>query len=122
MRKRPFYTGYICQLFVIKITLNTNISKEKKNSFLTENASSGGLSGRIPIATDFNLTDSEGQSLLWLSLVTQQQDIAKVLVDAGAYVDQEDDRGETLLHRSLTRKDVNATLFLLQNGANINKR
>lgn len=60
--------------------------------------------------------------MLWLSLVTQQQDIAKVLVDAGAYVDQEDERGETLLHRSLTRKDVDATLFLLQNSANINKR
>lgn len=80
------------------------------------------MSGRIPIATDFNLTDSEGQSLLWLSLITQQQDIAKVLVEAGAYVDQEDDRGETLLHRSLMRRDVDATLFLLQNSANFNKR
>lgn len=119
---------------ILKISLPRNFSIEFKISFelqlyyhthilnLLENASSGGLSGRIPIATDFNLTDSEGQSLLWLSLVTQQHDIAKILVDAGAYVDQEDEKGETLLHRSLTRKDVDATLFLLQNNANINKR
>lgn len=80
------------------------------------------MSGRIAIAIDFNLQDSEGQSLLWLSLVTRQHDIAKLLVDAGAYVDQEDERGETLLHRSLMLKDVDATLFLLQNSANINKR
>jgi len=89
---------------------------------IIENASRGGLGGRIPIATDFNLLDSEGQSLLWLSLVSQQQDVAKMMVDAGAFVDQEDEHKETLLHRSIVYKDEDATLFLLQNSANINKR
>ena len=66
--------------------------------------------------------DSEGQSLLWLALLSQQSDVAKMLVDAGSFVDLEDDNKETLLHRSIVFKDSESTLFLLQNGANINKR
>ena len=60
--------------------------------------------------------------MLWLSLLSQQQDVAKMMVDVGAYVDQENEHHETLLHRSIVCKDTDATLFLLQNGANINKR
>lgn len=102
----------------------TNRQKEVIKCFVdhSENASRGGLGGRIPIATDFNLLDSEGQSLLWLSLLSKQNDVSKILVDAGSFVDLENEKGETLLHRSIVYKDSEATLFLLQNGANINKR
>lgn len=90
--------------------------------FLLDNASRGSIGGRIPINIDLNIVDSEGQSPLWLALLSKDLGIAKLLIDSGAYVDQETSEKDTLLHRTLVRKDADACLFLLQNGADFNKR
>ena len=87
-----------------------------------DNASRGAIGGRIPMMPDFNIIDSEGQSLLQLALLTKQYEIGKLLVDAEADLDVTGDDQRTLLHKSIQRKDVESCLFLLEHEADINKR
>ena len=75
------------------------------------------------MVTDFNLLDSEGQSPLWLALLTKQQDVALQLIDAGANVNSTNATGdETMLHKSIMLKNLDTCLFLVENGADVNIR
>ena len=77
--------------------------------------------GRIPIFPDFNLQDSEGQTVLELALWTKQYQVARSLLDAEADINHIGVDGKTLLHKAITRKDVDSSLFLIENGADINR-
>eukprot|EP00795_Rhopilema_esculentum_P015608 gene15608-6884_t len=86
-----------------------------------DNASHGGGMGRIPIFPDFNLQDSEGQTVLEIALWKKQYQVARSLLDAEADINHIGVDGKTLLHKAITRKDVDSSLFLIDNGADINR-
>lgn len=87
-----------------------------------DNSSHGALGGRLPIIPDFNIVDSEGQSPVWIALLTQQFNVARSLIEGGADMNSRNTDHLTLLHRSIMRKDAEAALFLLSLGADINSR
>ena len=86
-----------------------------------DNASHGGGMGRIPIIPDFSIQDSEGQTVLELALWTKQYQVARSLLDAEADINQVGQDGRSLLHKAIIRKDADSSLFLIENGADINK-
>ena len=77
--------------------------------------------GRIPIIPDFNLQDSEGQTVLELALWTKQYPVARSLLEAEADINYVGNDKQTLLHKAIKRKDIDSCLFLIENGADINK-
>ena len=77
--------------------------------------------GRIPIIPDFNLQDSEGQTVLELALWTKQYQVARSLLEAEADINYVGSDKQTLLHKAIKRKDIDSCLFLIENGADINK-
>ena len=87
-----------------------------------DNSSHGALGGRLPIIPDFNIVDSEGQSPVWIALLTQQYNVARSLIEGGADMNSRNTDHLTLLHRSIMRKDAEAALFLLSLGADIDSR
>lgn len=90
--------------------------------FSSDNSSHGALGGRLPIIPDFDIVDSEGQSPIWIALLTQQYNVARSLIEGGADINSRSSDHLTLLHRSIMRKDAEAALFLLGLGVDINSR
>ena len=81
---------------------------------------SGG--GRLNIAPDFDICDSEEQTALEHSLFTLQYRLAEQVLESGATVDLMDSKGLTLLLKSIQRKEVPSALFLIEHGADVNGR
>lgn len=88
---------------------------------ISDDASHGGGMGRIPIIPDFSIQDSEGQTVLELSLWTNQYHVARSLLDSEADINHSDQQGRSLLHKAIMRKDIDSSLFLVENGADFNK-
>ncbi len=89
---------------------------------ILDNASHGGGGGRIPIIPDFNLPDSEGQTVLELALWSEQYQVARSLLDAEADINYTGEDRQTLLHKAIKRNDITSCLFLIENGADIAQR
>lgn len=79
---------------------------------------SGG--GRLNIAPDFDICDSEEQSALEHALLTGQYRLAEQVLEAGANIDLQDSQGFTLMLKTIRRRDVRSALFLIEHGADIN--
>ncbi|XP_047142037.1 rabankyrin-5 isoform X3 [Hydra vulgaris] len=86
----------------------------------SENASLSG--GRLPIVPDFNVLDSAGQTPLLIALLTKQYKIGKLLVNMDVDLNICGEDHQTLLHKMIMHRNVEACLFLLENGADVNKR
>ncbi|KAI6179468.1 hypothetical protein M3Y98_00613900 [Aphelenchoides besseyi] len=69
---------------------------------------------RLPL----NVLDQEGRSPLWCALIAGKFQAAKLLVDHGADVDEENDEQDVLLVRAIRLKRDDIVQFLLQNRAN----
>lgn len=70
-----------------------------------------------------NLTakNSDGHSALGLALVMNSQlDIAELLLNGGADVNDSNSDGRTLLLHAITRRDVDSAIFLLKHQADPN--
>ncbi|KAG1657884.1 Rabankyrin-5 [Nymphon striatum] len=67
-----------------------------------------------------NEQDSEGNLPLDLALKDKQDSIAKSLLNHGVNVNATDNRGRSLLHKSIERFDKYSSLFLIENGASVN--
>lgn len=89
---------------------------------MLDNASRGGIGGRMLISPDFNLCDSADQTILWIALLTKQYEVAKMLIDADANINAVTQDQQTLLHKAISRRDLESCVFLLENGADIDQR
>ena len=78
--------------------------------------------GRLNVAPDFDICDSEEQSALEHALSTAQYRLAKNVLEAGANIDLKNSRGCSLMLTTIKRKDVPSALFLIEHGADINVR
>ncbi|XP_028400515.1 rabankyrin-5-like isoform X2 [Dendronephthya gigantea] len=78
--------------------------------------------GRLNLAPDFDICDSEEQSALEHALLTAQYRLAETILDAGASIDLRDSEGCSLMLKTIKRKDVPSALFLIEHGADINVR
>lgn len=63
------------------------------------------------------MLDKEGRSPLWCALLAGKFDSAKILLDAGADVNEKSADGEPLLVRAIMSKRDDITRFLLDNKA-----
>ena len=88
---------------------------------IADDASHGGGMGRIPIVPDFSIQDSEGQTVLELALWTGQYQVARSLLDSEADINHSNRQGHSLLHKAIMRKDIDSSLFLIENEADFNK-
>ncbi len=88
--------------------------------FLFQDMVSSG--GRLNLAPDFDICDSEEQSALEHALLTAQYRLAESILEAGASIDLEDSQGCSLMLKTIKRKDVPCALFLIEHGADINVR
>nr|CAB3221682.1 ankyrin repeat and FYVE domain-containing protein 1 [Phallusia mammillata] len=71
---------------------------------------------------DFNIKDSENQTVLALSVWSGFYKIAGQLLSSGADINYKGDSGKTLLHMAIEKQDISSTLFLLEHQADINIR
>lgn len=78
--------------------------------------------GRLNLAPDFDICDSEDQSALEHALLTAQYHMAESILEAGANIDLRDPQQCSLMLKSIKRKDVPSVLFLIEHGADINVR
>ena len=99
--------------------LVNKFEKEVFFQFFTDMVSSG---GRLNVAPDFDICDSEEQSVLEHALSTAQYRLAKNVLEAGANIDLQNSRGCSLMLTTIKRKDVPSALFLIEHGADINVR
>lgn len=79
-------------------------------------------SGKLEIGLNVNLSDGHMESPLSLALWTDQFDIAKQLLAAGADHQAVDTEEPSLLYVAVVREKPQAALFLLENGASYKQR
>ena len=71
---------------------------------------------------DLSIRDGAGDTAFSLSLWSGQFEIALKLLDSGADVECDREDGASLLLTAIVRELPSAALFLLNHGANFNKR
>jgi ankyrin repeat protein len=71
------------------------------------------------ILPNFNLKDSEGQTVLGLALWSNLHNEAARLLGAGANINEKNSDGLTLLHQSIQKQDTASALFLIEHQADI---
>ena len=67
-------------------------------------------------------SDSESPLSLALSAVPKNKEILRALIDAGADLEQRNEAGHTALHQAILKEDSASSVFLLENGADMNAR
>lgn len=65
------------------------------------------------IVPNFNLKDSQGQSVLGLALWNNLHSTSIHLLSAGANINETNTENLTLLHQALLKQDIVSALFLL---------
>ena len=71
------------------------------------------------IIPNFNIKDSEGQTVLGLALWSNLYEEAGKLLGAGANINEKNTEGLTLLHQAVEKQDMNAALFLIEHQADL---
>ncbi|KAK6190601.1 hypothetical protein SNE40_002431 [Patella caerulea] len=89
----------IVQVF---LDFKTNLSKKTNN---------------LAVVPNFNIKDSQGQTILGLSLWNGQHEVAARLLMAGANINEKNAEGLTLLHQAIDKQDTIAALFLIENNS-----
>lgn len=74
------------------------------------------------VVPNFNIQDSEDQTVLGLALVNGLHQVARELLHGGASVNVKNRDGFTLLHQAILHQETQGTLFLLENGADVTIR
>ncbi|CAG5125828.1 unnamed protein product [Candidula unifasciata] len=80
-------------------------------------AKSGNTSRRI--LPNFNVKDSQGQTVLGLALWNHMHDIADRLIKCGANINEKNSAGMTLLHQAIEAQDTISALFLMDHLADL---
>ncbi|KAL5017224.1 hypothetical protein ScPMuIL_006813 [Solemya velum] len=88
--------------------------------FLEHKVAVGQSSDNTKVIPNFNLKDSEGQTVLGLALWNGLHREASRLLGAGANINEKNAEGLTLLHQAIEKQDTDSSLFLLEHQADIN--
>lgn len=73
--------------------------------------------------TQLDIKDKNGETPLSLAIkapLKKGREIVAALINAGANVNQRNEKGYTLLHLAILKEDSATAIFLLENGADIN--
>lgn len=62
-----------------------------------------------------------GKPALWMAIEFQHPDVAKVLIDAGAGVNERDEYGQSMLMKACDTKNLELVQLLIQAGADVNR-
>ncbi|XP_076107100.1 rabankyrin-5-like isoform X1 [Mytilus galloprovincialis] len=73
----------------------------------------------IKILPNFNLKDSDGQTVLGLALWSNLHSEAARLLGAGANINEKNSDGLTLLHQAIEKQDTASALFLIEHQADL---
>ena len=73
----------------------------------------------LKILPNFNIKDSEGQTVLGLSLWCSLHDEAARLLGAGANINEKNTEGLTLLHQAIEKQDTQTAMFLIEHQADV---
>lgn len=73
----------------------------------------------LKILPNFNIKDSEGQTVLGLALWSGLHNEADRLLGAGANINEKNSEGMTLLHQAIEKQDTNSALFLIEHQADL---
>jgi len=71
------------------------------------------------IIPNFNVKDSEGQTVLGLALWGGLYDAAGRLLGAGANINEKNMEGLSLLHQAIEKQDISGSLFLIEHQADL---
>ena len=71
------------------------------------------------VVPNFNLKDSEGQTVLGLALWGGLHETAAAFLAAGANINERNATGLTLLHEAIEKQDTVSALFLIEHHADI---
>ncbi|XP_076453246.1 rabankyrin-5-like [Babylonia areolata] len=71
------------------------------------------------VVPNFNLKDSEGQTVLGLALWGGLHETAAAFLTAGANINERNSAGMTLLHEAIEKQDTVSALFLIEHHADI---
>lgn len=71
------------------------------------------------VVPNFNLKDSEGQTVLGLALWSGLHETAAAFLGAGANINERNAAGMTLLHEAIEKQDTISALFLIEQHADI---
>ena len=120
----PFFSKLILapHYFTNMIPREYKVEKIKYISLCTLQKTAQALQSRdgIQIIPDFNLRDSNDQTVLGLALWTGLHSFAAQLLHAGANINYTTGDGHTLLHLAIQKQDTSSALFLLEHQADIN--
>lgn len=117
-------------LLILIVTSLTTIAQTAKNtvnadSMLIKGCTYGDVQSikkAISLNADFNCTNSEGQSPLYLVSKLARFDLVKLLVDNGANVNTCGNDKITPLHWAVEYNNVKIVKLLLEHGANVDAR
>ena len=73
----------------------------------------------LKILPNFNLKDSDGQTVLGLALWSNLHSEAARLLGAGANINEKNSEGLTLLHQAVQKQDTASALFLIEHQADL---
>ncbi|XP_062587167.1 rabankyrin-5-like isoform X2 [Saccostrea cucullata] len=73
----------------------------------------------LKILPNFNIKDSEGQTVLGLALWSGLHNEADRLLGAGANINEKNAEGMTLLHQAIEKQDTKSALFLIEHQADL---
>ncbi|KAL3858016.1 hypothetical protein ACJMK2_012632 [Sinanodonta woodiana] len=92
------------------------------NIFLQYKLDVGQSNDNTRILPNFNLKDSEGNTVLGLALWNNLYREAGQLLGAGASINEKNAEGLTLLHQAIEKQDTSGALFLIEHQADITIR
>ncbi|XP_033101064.1 rabankyrin-5-like isoform X2 [Anneissia japonica] len=90
------------------------------NVFLEHRAAAMDSQDGLLIIPDFNIYDSNEQTVLGLALWTGLHNFAAQLLGGGASINHITSEGTTLLHSAILQQDTKSALFLLEHQAKLN--
>ncbi|KAL4223226.1 Ankyrin repeat and FYVE domain-containing protein 1 [Mactra antiquata] len=89
------------------------------NVFLSFKLEAAQCTDNNKIIPNFNIKDSEGQTVLGLALWNNLYEEAGKLLGAGANINERNTEGLTLLHQAIDKQDISGALFLIEHQADL---
>ena len=109
---------------LIKNPYLVNAVDNKKETILSYSLKNNNLEISNLILTspiiDLDYQDKEGNTYLHLAVLSQQEEIIKLLIEKGIYINKQNKEGNTALHLAYMINDSSIIKILLENGIDIN--
>ncbi|XP_021369516.1 rabankyrin-5-like isoform X1 [Mizuhopecten yessoensis] len=90
--------------------------------FLQHKVEAAHSEDNVLILPNFNLKDSDGQTVLGLALWSGLHSEADRLLGAGANINEKNADGFSLLHQAIEKQDTTSAMFLIEHQADLNMK